>query len=778
MAAVSSPSIHPPTVNLGESLVAEATSAAVTRIADILRHPDDLTNKLPSIRKRFAIERASIEAQLKTSVESQLDDAQRGLDILGVAREETKKVKGNLEGIDTLCADAQNTIRNYARIKKISRTHQNFAATKAMVEQFQSLNNQVARIRNLLIEDQGALNVEDDAPADNLLLIHYQLQQLETFRNTTMARCTTTKDGIAPSADVLNTLNEYFKKVDQLGTDFDMYFWNIVRRTLKLIKAGHASTIVQMVKVIEMEERADELAAVQETVITPLGGGPQSNSEIIKEISHPRPIKSYRIKFFDVLRDAIGAEISALYEAKKDHLPTLLQTADTVIDNLIIVHDELIPRFPKRYNIFYFYVLEYHRAIYDMVNKIIASDMEAGEILLLIKWVRDYYSSMSSRLDVGEDLLEPRLLDNREDELQAEYVNLVRTKLSEWLSNILSTETFDFLNRSQQPETDGSGQYLLTGSIIVFQMFNQQVDVVSSSSRGALLYDVVTECCITLDEFHKAWLKVLDSEYTKFTEHSPDLAEGLPEYVVALANDCLRSTEFSEAISARIEPMLDDPYRAKATAKIKTAQEGFMKVSRRGYHILIDIVLADLKPAFALFYCPPWYDQDLMRLVIGTLDDYCEDFKFHMAEYLFNKFTADLLDKTALSCVDAFRNKSAKFRMPTAPERMRADLESLVDFFARLKSPKRAKAAFEVVERIIAVVESEAGMAFLDFYALWKAFPDVPLEFVEGVLSRRDDLEKGQVREIMETCRSKAKEEAGRVEGVGPTVFSKLGPHK
>ena len=48
-----------------------------------------------------------------------MDDAQRGLDILGFAREETGKVKGNLEGIDRLCADAQNTIRNYARIKKV-----------------------------------------------------------------------------------------------------------------------------------------------------------------------------------------------------------------------------------------------------------------------------------------------------------------------------------------------------------------------------------------------------------------------------------------------------------------------------------------------------------------------------------------------------------------------------------------------------------------------------------------------------------------------------------
>ncbi|KAJ3034579.1 hypothetical protein HDV00_004942, partial [Rhizophlyctis rosea] len=80
-----------------------------------------------------------------------------------------------------------------------------------------------------------------------------------------------------------------------------------------------------------------------------------------------------------------------------------------------------------------------------------------------------------------------------------------------------------------------------------------------------------------------------------------------------------------------------------------------------------------------------------------------------------------------------------------------------------------------VLEKIISLIESEAGMAFLDFYALWKQFPDVPMDFVENVLSKRDDLDKAQVKEIMETCRTKAKEEIARVEGVGPTVFSKMG---
>ncbi|KND01143.1 SNARE-binding exocyst subunit SEC6 [Spizellomyces punctatus DAOM BR117] len=749
--------------NLASDFVADATETAVFRLADILRHPDDLTNKLVSVRKRFALERATIDAQLKTAVESQLDDAQRGLDTLSSSKDETERIKTNLSNIDQLCAAAQNTIRNYGRIKRISRTHQNFVATKQMVEQFQQLNSQVARIRGLLEEDSKELL----GPAPNLLLIHYKLQQLETFRNSTLARARRSP------ADVLNTLHEYFHKVDQLEHEFEEYLFRLARRTVDLIKGGYASTVVRMVKIIETEERADEIASVQEVVSPSSINSDDHVSDV--DPSQPRPVKSYRIKFFDALRDGIVEEITTMYSKNKDDLSSLLADFDSVVDNLILVHDEVVPRFPERYNIFHFYVLEYHRAIYDTVNKITSSAIDAGDILMLLRWVRDYYSSMSSRLDVSEELLEPRLLDGKEDQLTGDYVKLVRSKLAEWLSNILRTETVDFLERRHAPETDGSGNYLLTGSVIVFQMFNQQVDVVSSSSRGQLLFDVMQECCVTLDEFHKAWTRILDTEYQKFLDKSPDLAEGLPDYIVALANDCLRSSEFSESLLERTEPLIDGSFRPQLSQKIKDATDGFMKVSRRASQILVEIVIADLRPAVNLLHCQPqWYDQDLMRLVIGTLEDYCDDFHVTMAELLFNRFTTELMDRMVGCYIESLRNKNVKFRMPMATEKMRAELSQVIDFFTRYKTAKRVKAAFEVMEKIIGFVESSPKMAFLDFYSLWKAYPDCPIEFFEWLLSKRDDLDKTQVREVMDACRSKAQEERPEQVQVQPTIFSKL----
>lgn len=98
----------------------ESKAAALSRIADILSHPDDLFMKFPSLKTKTVLERASIEAQLKSVLETQLEDAQRGLDALAYCKNETGFVKGNLVSIQDLLNEAHNSIDNYAKIMQVT----------------------------------------------------------------------------------------------------------------------------------------------------------------------------------------------------------------------------------------------------------------------------------------------------------------------------------------------------------------------------------------------------------------------------------------------------------------------------------------------------------------------------------------------------------------------------------------------------------------------------------------------------------------------------------
>lgn len=185
----------------------------------------------------------------------------------------------------------------------------------------------------------------------------------------------------------------------------------------------------------------------------------------------------------------------------------------------------------------------------------------------------------------------------------------------------------------------------------------------------------------------------------KFTNKASDLTEGLVEYIIALGNDCMRSTEFSESIIARLEGMCDESYREETIKKVQTFLDGFVKIQKRCQQVLIDITLSDVKPALIVLHCDQWYEQDVMKLILGTFEDYSDDFQKHMSEYLYNKVTTELMDRFLVLYLESFRNKNAKFKMPIALDRMKTDIENCVIYFSKTKSAKRVNSSFEIIQK-------------------------------------------------------------------------------
>ncbi|RKP00177.1 hypothetical protein CXG81DRAFT_13545 [Caulochytrium protostelioides] len=755
-----------------------ASEVAVQRIADALCHPDDLTNKLDVLIKRNASERARVEAQLKSVISGQLDGASRGLHDLDTSVTRTRHICTHLQAIASLCSDAQNEIRNYGRIKKISRTHQNFLATKEMVEQFRQLDEQVHRIGTLLEADMA----HRDGMAPNLLFVHYQLQRLEAFRNRVL-----TKAWRSVNADVWATLGRYFHKLDLLQTRFETYLFELAARTVSLLQQGLASVVVRVVHIIEVEERLDEAAAQQPTD----DGLLDDATSAIAARLRPRQVKGYRIRYFDGIHETIVSHVETIFAEHLGDLEGLLAEVDGMVENLVTIHDDLIPRFPKRYNIFHYFVLEYHRQIHGILNRLVNDTLETGSILKLLKWVTAYYDNMQNRIGVGEELLEPPLLDGKEADLIRQYLDLLQIKLREWFTNILTSETQLYLTRAEPPETDGSQIYYVGGSVMVFQMINQQVDVVLSAS-ARMVPDIISECSGIFTTFATHWLGNLHAELQRFLDPRDDrkdrhaaepLAPGLPEYVMAVGNDFLRSAEFTEVLSARTTALLQEPHRSQTASLLQEVREGFMKVTRRATTSLVDIVLADLQPAMVQLHTPSWYDHPLMAMIVSTLDDYCGDFQAHLSEYLFSKLMTELLERMVIKYLESFRNKGAKYRA-NAGDKIRHDIAAMTQFFAQSKAEKRVVAAVEPLTKIVSIIESSMRMVFLDFWALYQAYRDMPIAYIEDLLSRREDLTKSNVREIMENIHQKTEEDRENYrpgpQGIAPTVFSKItmGPSK
>ncbi|CAG8613834.1 9265_t:CDS:2 [Dentiscutata heterogama] len=737
----------------------DAVDAAVLRIAELLRSPDDLV-KTSLLRKRLAIEKATIDAQLKSGVKAQLDNTQEGINKLTSSRKQMFIIKDNMQAIDRLCSEAQDMIQHFPRINKISRIHRNFVATQETAQKLQEMYSTVDQIQNLLQQDKQNIM----GPAENLLFIHYQLFRLQEFRDNTMHQAKNTSQD-----DVILILEQYFRKLDELSNEFVEYLWTLTKNMIELIKVGQGSVIVRVVKIIETEEKADERATAAEHARY----SHQDLATKFKSIqASPRVIRSYRSQFQDKLHDSISELFESFYNELRDDPMRLLDEIEFIYGHLELVYQEIVPRFPAKYNIFSVFVLAYHRHVYNIFDKIVKSDPDAGTILRLIRWVRQYYKKMNKEFRISEDILEPPLLDGNEQELIDDYLKLIRRKLDEWMKNLMNDETRDFTERNKAPELDSNLLYGLSGSVIMFQMVNQQIDVAAQSGQGKILADVVRECADVMAATQKTWMSLLKSELKKQVDKPEEAPPGFVEYVIALANDQIRCADFTEAIVNRLEPLLSEKYRNQINSDLNSTMDGFLNVAKLAKDTLLDVVFNDLKQPFSQFYLPVWYLEDPMLLIIETIKDYTNDFQTHMNEYLLDRLMSNTLERFIIAYIEAMRNKGAKFKKPDVMIRIRKDVETAFTFFQQHIPSQELKSTFDILSRIHQLLESSRKTIFLDYYALKKIYGDMPIGFIEDILIRRDDLEKSQVKEIIETIKAKSKE-TGEFNGK-PTIFSKL----
>lgn len=609
-------------------------------------------------------------------------------------------------------------------------------------------------------------------PAPNLLMVHYQLYKLEQLRDSTLHMA---KD---ESLDVKVTLKQYFGRLDQVIEEFEEYLWELARNIINLINNKQGSVIVRLIKIIESEESADAKAVTQtsksEQRISRLGPGP-----VVKKTDKPpRTIKSLRSKFFDVLHDEVSHKFNALLDRVEKEPMECLDATDFVFPDLALVYDDLVPRSPSNYKIFPFFVLEYHRHIYDLTNKIVNSrDLDGGLILHLLRWIREYYGNMNHQLGVTEELLEPQLLDGNEQGLLDEYLKLVRTNLVKWINNMMSTATAEFTERQQAPMKDSGNLYHMQTASLLFEMVNQQITLAADSQQSSVMEQVVKECVDTIRDYQKRWKTLIASEMKRQMETPGTAPAGLAEYIMATTNDQTKCADFAIALLDRIQSenlIKNQKSFEKAKGLLDECMDEFFDVATHGSNSLLDLAFNDVKEPLSRLHTSAWYDDDPMGLVVATLRDYNDDFRIHLHSYMFEKLVDWMLSRLMIAQIDALRNKGCKLRFPACTDRLQQDRAAVFNFFAQYKRVDDLEQDFDAIEQLHKFTCSPKRSAYLDFYAMKRIYHDLPISLVEDILAKRDDLDRSSIKEIMDPIKEKFKDKDPNNAGRTPTIFSKV----
>lgn len=126
--------------------------------------------------------------------------------------------------------------------------HRNFESTEDMVNNLLDMTAQLDHLEHMLASDSR----EIVGPAPNLLVIHFQLNQLERFRNQTMHQAK------KASAQAQTNLARWFARLDKVIANFDEYIVQLAQNVLNLVRAGDKDVVVKLLKIADIEGKEDE----------------------------------------------------------------------------------------------------------------------------------------------------------------------------------------------------------------------------------------------------------------------------------------------------------------------------------------------------------------------------------------------------------------------------------------------------------------------------------------------------------------------------------------
>ncbi|KZP01538.1 exocyst complex component Sec6 [Calocera viscosa TUFC12733] len=738
------------------SVVPPQPVSAAHAVGELLKSPDDLL-KIAAFRKRLEKEKASINVKLKSGVKDQLEATREGLRKLMGTRNNVQAIKDEMANVHFMCQDPSIKVGEFDQISWMSVIHRNFSLTEEMVSNLSEMYTKLATLESQL----SAARDDPLGPSPHLLPMHYQITQLEAFRNQTLHQAK------KASADARQTLARYFERLNGTIDAFDEYLLVLARNVLGLVRAGQPAVVVKLIKIAEMEGREDEKAMAIRLVKKMANVDAAAKFKSMQ--ANARMIKNYRSKIMTQITSSIQEQFTTAYMQDRDAPGAFLDNLQWMYQDLVRIQDDVVPLFPPDYEVFAFFVKAYHKSLNAVLVELLETGPEASVLLQLHAWVKDYKTNMKE-LGIPPELTTPPLLDGKEQGLIDDYLKLIIGKMDEWSNNLMRTELRDFTAREQPPEVDSEGLYGMQGAVIMFQMVNQQADLAADSGQQPVLASVVSESSRVMRRTQEQWVKLVDTEFKKQSEKPDEVPPGLGEYIIGLANDQIKCADFAEALSARLEPLVSEKYKTIIADRLNEAMDGYLDVAKKCTQTIIDLIMNDLKPATKALFTGAWYG-GVMTQIVETMRDYMNDYQPYLNPFILDLLVEDLIDTFLTTYLTALR-RCSKLQMPMSADRIRDDISEVFTFFSVFKQPKELEANFEVIELILAMLTASKKLVFLDFWNFAKKHgPN--LAFVEALMKARDDLNRSDVNEVMESIRRKVKEEK-LTEPPEPTIMNRI----
>ena len=695
-----------------------------------------------------------------------VDEARAGLRLLGQVEEEVEELQTCFHDIDALCTECADVIDHQDLISHFSRATFNLGAVIRDAE----------RILSIPTMAQDAQELMSDPDVD--LVDGYQcISELEAASE--FARVALSSAGKNQIRKFEYTFMPYFEQVVETSRKFEELLWERVRAFVERGKA-YPHHLVAAAKVVELQEKRDRNLA---------------------KLGHLERCKNWREKVFEEIFRSITRGFDVVYDMLRienvtdEKLPTLvsdaLDHANYLLSDLTDIYDFSAPCFPTHYNSFARVQAHYHGGYGLMLDLMggVQDDFSNKDILLVMAWVREYKELMlnlgveeegflfvdhgaSGRglADLAADgngaevsldaFLKPKggagagpRADGVADEARRPgqagltammnlYVVRVMDQLNHWYKNIIESDL------QSEPKQDTDGRLWKPGTIDLFRILHEQVDLIAGFTTGEMLYDVGQAVIKIMNDYQGDQTTILSAIQTDAASET-----GL-ENIVTVINSNSKAYSLSLELVETIEETLDAPFRGKID--IEETCRGFLFIAKTAVESASASVLADpgLQDVLKVLFGYEWLQGKVTSVLLATLKDYMGDLKLWTEPGFFKRIVEGILEHAGQAWMEAIKSSTPVIQ-PDVIERMEEDCTAFRKVFGLyLSDAKLDKSkAIQMMDGVLEMSKADDKDDFVIGYRLILEIDVCSPVLVEKLVSAREDISRKDASDIMVQCR-------------------------